>query len=138
MIESIEYIMRSSLPFFKQYGSGVMLLVFTSNILMFFGITRYIKTIVTDSIMRFQKDIDKINDKVQKTELDVIAQSSSLDNKINVIDNKISTMNIKFDNFSKNFDDLSRKVTQNTENIIRIESDLKHNNSNKKRRDNGK
>lgn len=92
---------------------------------------------MTDSITRFQKDIDKINDKVQKTELDVITQSNNLDNKINVIDNKISTMNIKFDNISKNFDDLSRKVIQNTENIIRIESDLKHSN-NKKRRDNGK
>ena len=129
MIEAIEYILKTSIPFFKQHGFNVLWLVFSSNILMFFSITRYIKTILNESMQDFKKIIEKIDDRVQKAEVEIKAQSQNFNR-------DIVALNRNYENVNNNIDILAKKVEENTVRILQIE--IENNNKNKKRSNNGK
>jgi hypothetical protein len=129
LIEAIEYILKTSIPFFKQYGFNVLWLVFSSNILMFFSITRYIKTILNESMQDFKKIIEKIDDRVQKAEVEIKAQSQNFNR-------DILALNRNYENVNNNIDILAKKVEENTVRILQIE--IENNNKNKKRSNNGK
>lgn len=96
---------------------------------MFFSITRYIKTILNESMQDFKKIIEKIDDRVQKAEVEIKAQSQNFNR-------DILALNRNYENVNNNIDILAKKVEENTVRILQIE--IENNNKNKKRSNNGK
>lgn len=96
---------------------------------MFFSITRYIKTILNESMQDFKKIIEKIDDRVQKAEVEIKAQSQNFNR-------DIVALNRNYENVNNNIDILAKKVEENTVRILQIE--IENNNKNKKRSNNGK
>jgi pyruvate-formate lyase-activating enzyme len=96
---------------------------------MFFSITRYIKTIFNESMQDFKKIIEKIDDRVQKAEVEIKAQSQNFNR-------DIVALNRNYENVNNNIDILAKKVEENTVRILQIE--IENNNKNKKRSNNGK